>query len=1433
MEPPLGDPATQAILPVTSLFVPTSFHRKVHRSTTSATRLLPEDENETDQRYSSDSGRFSVILQKAPKLTKSKSKKCDSAVTPSFEDFTKPAIYSAATDRLVSPISPVIQTPEHRQSTIDPHGLSQGDIHPTRANDKPPLPFPITTYLRERIFSTDVPAPTPRSTTPANHRTRFESTLQLAFCISLLHKDPLIDTSESGFAETSILDESGRAWLSAMQEDLSAQTHVRGLVSKLVAEFIKAEVKDIATISEVVILGPVLCQDDHRTLLSYFIQRFDQMPLFSVEILQGMVQLVQSASSGYLEDDYLVRILASLRMRLESTHTPSRAHVYQLVSAVSKVLEVMVTGKIKDLNRQRDHESLLEVLRGLRGVKDDMFLKFHVDYAHQTLLYLPDDETSWQAFLRHAESIAVGVSAAAGVFKLDPANALVAVKRLEQVTGNASNFVKLDIDGAHALQATAEGSAQAGGRVYWPNKKESWFLTLQTAYVFVRQGRLIEFNKLVCDADCCFDINFQYGVCQLLGEIAANQLLDTASRQSAIDFLGAFWRVQAGGKRNIKIQKCVVSILSRVSKISWPDISEHARSLLANLQEEELADIEADHPLHTCLAPPTSFPLLNRVLNSSEVEYDLHRMKFQRLQERLLPVFIPLRAKAFLTSSDGDFPLMQKVKEFLESDRQVFLLLGDSGSGKSLFCRQLERVLWEQYEVGRRIPLLINLPSIDRPDNDLIGKHLRDHNDIPAHMVQDLKQHRQVVLICDGYDESRLTKNLHTTNGLNRLDAKMVISCRNTFLSHGYKGRFHPQGSDRYHDNTHHLFEEATIVPFSESDIQEFVAQYVMDPAVASFLGNVPVPRQDVYLEKLKVIPNLMNLVKNPFLLTLALKALPFLSTNGLDQTQLEAAKQDLYRGFIKEWIQLSQRRLDGASLCQEVQGVYDELLEAGFEWCVWDYSKRLAEAIYVLHERRPVVEYTHRKDKGSWKMEFFGPDIDPTLLREASPLTRAGIQHWFIHQSLLDYFASLSVFDPDVSNKGDPDGDDDDNSGDGGGDSHGGGGSSFHDDGDGMVDDGENFTRGYGGTSGGEGNPSDRGESSSGGDNSSGGNGDSSGSTHNPIGDRGDSGAGNGGSNGDGDDSQRRRNNARSKRKTRLDQSRTSATNGIISMVNLFKEPALMQFLEERARLDVRFKKILLTTIEQSKSSVCPSLAAANAITILFKSGERFQKVDLDGVRVPRDYMLDETSDLVTLAGSSLHGVDLVSDLLTLEAPGTTQKATSTFTAATSGSKPSNVRPDTPRQTGQHFSATLYRQITSQNTDVLQTTSASPTMKGKFQHLAAIFEDYFKELESGQMKQADLIHSDFEQCFSALQASLYRNHDLQKQSDNMQQCMLQMQNQALDQLIVVQGRNQAILTQTYELNDTRKPVLILDDNVDNGPAIFTHVAFKDGLAEY
>ncbi|KAG0062843.1 hypothetical protein BGZ89_010368, partial [Linnemannia elongata] len=290
-----------------------------------------------------------------------------------------------------------------------------------------------------------------------------------------------------------------------------------------------------------------------------------------------------------------------------------------------------------------------------------------------------------------------------------------------------------------------------------------------------------------------------------------------------------------------------------------------------HLKEREQIQSASSTQHSTSRPDSSSLPIsLAQFENITLVEHALHKLRWQRLKEAQLPIFVPPMAKANLQALDEDlFPLREKVQEFLMSEQQVMLILGDSGAGKSTFNRYLERQLWTAYQDSDPIPLLINLPTIERPVKELIAEHLRTNN-FSEEQIREMKQYRQFVLICDGYDESQLTFNLHTTNLFNLPDqwnVKMVISCRTQYLGQDYRGRFMPDGVSHYASLAPDLFQEAVIAPFTKEQIEDYVEQYVpLEPRTWTTKD---------YMDKLITIPNLMDLVKNPFLLSLSLEALP------------------------------------------------------------------------------------------------------------------------------------------------------------------------------------------------------------------------------------------------------------------------------------------------------------------------------------------------------------------------------------------------------------------------------------------------------------------------------------------------------------------------------------------------------------------------------
>ncbi|KAG0270297.1 WD_REPEATS_REGION domain-containing protein, partial [Linnemannia exigua] len=265
---------------------------------------------------------------------------------------------------------------------------------------------------------------------------------------------------------------------------------------------------------------------------------------------------------------------------------------------------------------------------------------------------------------------------------------------------------------------------------------------------------------------------------------------------------------------------------------------------------------------------------------------ELDKFRMQRMEESRQRIYIPPMAKANLQARDDAlFPLMEKTLEFLTGDQQVFLVLGDSGAGKSTFNLELERTLWKDYKEEGPIPLYINLPYIHNPAQDLIEKQLQ-HYDFTAEQIQEMKYHRQFVLICDGYDECQLTVNIYNTNRLNQEGqwrAKMIVSCRSQFLGSIYLDRFAPQLGAHDQRSLLDLFDEAVIAPFSTQQVEEYVTRYVpLEPR--------PWLTED-YMHMLTAVPNLMDLVKNPFLLTLALETLPALTKEKQDLSTLRIAR--------------------------------------------------------------------------------------------------------------------------------------------------------------------------------------------------------------------------------------------------------------------------------------------------------------------------------------------------------------------------------------------------------------------------------------------------------------------------------------------------------------------------------------------------------------
>ncbi|KAF9110187.1 hypothetical protein BGX30_008064, partial [Mortierella sp. GBA39] len=246
---------------------------------------------------------------------------------------------------------------------------------------------------------------------------------------------------------------------------------------------------------------------------------------------------------------------------------------------------------------------------------------------------------------------------------------------------------------------------------------------------------------------------------------------------------------------------------------------------------------------------------------------------------------------------------------------------------------------------------------------------------------------------------------------------------------------------DRYSTQKLDEFQKAATASFTVSQINEYIEGYVANhlqvavressgggqELIQHFSSEVQPSSQTSrvwtvpeYKETLNDIPNLMELVKNPYILSFILELLPDIAGSPHDVSRSRVSFDELYKYIFDHWMKVGPRRLYGKTWSSAEQQALSMLTEDGFGPRCMEFLKDLAVKIFERQGGDPVVEYVHLRHKNTptsgWKTRFFGPDPESKLLQESVPLIKSGNFYRFVHPSLLQYLYSLAVLDPNGS---------------------------------------------------------------------------------------------------------------------------------------------------------------------------------------------------------------------------------------------------------------------------------------------------------------------------------------------------------------------------------------------------------------------------------
>ncbi|CAG8785093.1 25573_t:CDS:2, partial [Gigaspora margarita] len=367
--------------------------------------------------------------------------------------------------------------------------------------------------------------------------------------------------------------------------------------------------------------------------------------------------------------------------------------------------------------------------------------------------------------------------------------------------------------------------------------------------------------------------------------------------------------------------------------------------------------------------------------------------------------------KALIKASDKDLVttanelLALKAKEVLETAvnnlltlkrKKVLLILGSGGTGKSTFNRYLARCLRERAKnnMTQPIPLFIALAPLEgliNKDQDFIEAYLRERGKLTIDQIKELRN-RKFVFILDGYDEiAERERNCYDSNMFTEWkNAKIIISCRPEYLDKDSGKSFWPK------ENGKKGFQELTLTPFSWTEIEQYIKNYV---DYSKKNGCQLVWDVDKYIQEIKDISQIEELVCNPVLLKITLTILPDLRKSGTSQIN----RIVLYEEFIKKWFERAQERLQKIQLKKEEKEAFNRLNEKGFNNQCLKFGKEFAFNMFV-DNNKVVVDYVG---------EILGnTDLELILMRFSMPLFRRGNQYWFFHKSLRDFLITCALVD-------------------------------------------------------------------------------------------------------------------------------------------------------------------------------------------------------------------------------------------------------------------------------------------------------------------------------------------------------------------------------------------------------------------------------------
>ena len=334
--------------------------------------------------------------------------------------------------------------------------------------------------------------------------------------------------------------------------------------------------------------------------------------------------------------------------------------------------------------------------------------------------------------------------------------------------------------------------------------------------------------------------------------------------------------------------------------------------------------------------------------------------------------------------------LQQQFIKWLQNNGTSHLsLLGNFGTGKTVFCRRMQYELLKNYQVKDRIPVLITLreqKGVKLPQmissimNDMGLRHL----DYPAFCT--LNRLGKFVVLIDGFDEmatyatfDEMQDNFLELAVLAEGKAKVMLTCRTHYFEHQKKEELVLSLPDFISERPE--FQVLYLNPFTRLQIEAYLDR----------VRELYQDKQQV-LDKMDQLPKLRELMEIPVLLDLILKVF-----NDLIEFEEDISLAKVYFLVANGWAKSEKGKghLKNLSVAEVLsfmrelawQMLQDDRLDINFKTLRSETKKKFEKKIQID---------THNLDA------FYGE------IKTCTFLTRDSLGNYkFAHKSFMEYFAA------------------------------------------------------------------------------------------------------------------------------------------------------------------------------------------------------------------------------------------------------------------------------------------------------------------------------------------------------------------------------------------------------------------------------------------